>query len=92
MGEDNIHTTVRTVYQKDLYSDTFTVNTRIDTDKLEDGDQLKVEVSKIGNAHNIQGSKRGKEKDLRGARFYKISKVVNGFVKWIRRRVRWFKN
>lgn len=83
MGEAELKTASRTVYQKDLYQDTYSLNIRIDSNKLEHGDRLKVTVEKIGNTRTESDSTNETQKDLQSGVRYKISKVVNGFVIWL---------
>lgn len=83
MGEGQLQNTVRTVYQKDLYENNYSLNVRIDSDDLDDGDRLKVTVEKVGNIRTEPDSNNETQKDLRGSLRYKISKVVNNSVIWL---------
>lgn len=47
MSDDSIAERVRPVYKKDLYEDYFSLNVRIDSDKLEHGDKIHVQVRKL---------------------------------------------
>ena len=47
MTEEPIAQTLRTVYQKDLYDDHFSLNVRIDSDEFEHGDKVQVTVEKL---------------------------------------------
>lgn len=82
MGEAELQKSVRTVYQKDLYEETYSLNIRIPSDELNDGDRLSVTVEKIDNIRTKGDSNNETQKDLRARLRYKISKVVNGFVIW----------
>lgn len=82
MGEAELQKSVRTVYQKDLYEENYSLNIRIPSEELEDGDSLRVTVEKIDNIRTEGDSNNETQKDLRARLRYKISKVVNGFVIW----------
>lgn len=64
MDADPIAKRLRTVYQKDLYEDYFSMNVRIESDKLEDGDKLYVTIRKVpdrateGQNSNDEGEDR----------------------------------
>lgn len=83
MGEAELQKSVRTVYQKDLYEENYSLNVRIPSDELDDGDRLKVTVEKIDNTRTESDSNSQTQKDLRTRVRYRISKVVNGFVIWL---------
>lgn len=49
MSGEPIAERVQPVYQKDLYGDYYTLNIRIDSDSIEHGDKLHVQIQDLDN-------------------------------------------